>query len=61
VRKHWTIELREKNIRQVREWCDGKNPSPAFRKALMKKIMAQMFVTREKAREYISQALGDEE
>jgi len=61
LRKHWTVELRERNIRQVKKWCEGKTATPQFRKAMMKKIMTQMFVTRDKAREYLSQSLGDEE
>ena len=35
--------------------------TPEYRKALLRKIMINIGVTREKGREYISIALGDEE
>lgn len=60
-RKHWTVELREKNIREIQKWIQGKELTPAYRKALLKRIMSTMYVTRLKAREYMSLACGDEE
>ena len=61
---HHTIKSRLNNIALVRKWVKGNTDedfTPEFRKELLRKTMIIIGCTRQKAREYISLVLGDEE
>lgn len=62
--KHHLVRARLANIAAVRDWVSGRSEdeyTPEFRKALLRKTMINLGVTRMKAREYIMLVLGDEE
>ncbi len=63
-RVHHTVRLRLNNIALVRDWVSDKTKeelTPIYRKALLRKIMINVGVTKTKAQEYIDLVLGEEE
>ncbi len=65
---HHNVKYRLNNIAAVKEWCKGRDKieydvleDKEFRKALLRKIMINLGVTKPKGQEYINLVLGDPE
>jgi len=61
---HYTIRARLNNLAAIREWIKDKTKEELkdleFRRALVRKCMINIGVTKRKAWEYITLVLGDE-
>ena len=62
---HYTIRARMNNLAAIREWIKDKTKEEMkdleFRRALVRKAMINIGVTKRKAWEYITLVLGDPE
>ena len=60
---HYTVRARMNNLAMIREWIEGKSKEDLkdleYRRALVRKAMINIGVTKRKAWEYITLVLGD--
>ena len=60
---HYTIRARMNNLATIREWIEGKSKEDLkdleYRRALVRKAMINIGVTKRKAWEYITLVLGE--